>query len=262
MFFTVKKFRFRIFIFLLLSFVVTYFLQDNYKFVKDISKESLKWPVQTDVSEENPINFNKNGFAYSVHPVADYDISGLVVHKLDYNKWYSLSRTDELFTTDLCVIWGGNLRSGNYRSLSTSVSQDQRFCFFKYSYDKPMNNSEISNNHLLVNNPKIEKALADIRAGDQVRIRGFLADVNAVVLGETKKYEWKEAGWKTSVSRDDGGAGACEIIYVTDLQILKKGNFIFHLLHDISKWAILLVVVWVLGEMLGEAFGGKTKARY
>ena len=48
---------------------------------------------------------------------------------------------------------------------------------------------------------------------------------------------------KTSTIRTDDGAGACEIIYVEDVQILKKGNPVSYYLF---KSALFLLGVFVI----------------
>jgi hypothetical protein len=247
----IKKWRnFFLLIFIPL-FILSYFAKEKFKTADYISPQSLMEPEQTEADIE-PFEFEKDGFVYNLTPLYSYDISGLVVHRLDYNTWYSLSRTDKLFTTDLCIIWGENLKSKAYQNKSLSVKQDFRFCLFSYGGDLVFNGREVSNNHLLVNNKEVAVVLKKVSVGDQVRIKGYLVNVEAKALdGKTEKMaEWKDMRWQTSVTREDSGGGACEIIYATSLQILKKGNEFYHGLFAVSSFVLLLVILWMIFDFV------------
>jgi hypothetical protein len=55
----------------------------------------------------------------------------------------------------------------------------------------------------------LEKELKQIRHGDIVQLNGYLVDVDA-------DSGWH---WRTSLSRDDSGNGACEIVYLESVII-------------------------------------------
>jgi len=238
-----------IFMLLLAVFAVTFFTKDRYRPVKDIRPEVLAEPLQSSPAQTEPIVFRKNGYSYTVTPLYDYDISGLVVSSLKYDSWYSLSRTDSVFLVDLCVIWGGNVRDRAYAQPSLRFSQDYRFCLWTASGRVTFSDKEISNNHLVIEDDRLEKLAKSVSAGDQVRIKGKLARVEARALGETGSYERQNLVWNSSTTRDDTGAGACEVIYVESLEILKKGNPVSHFLFDFSKYGLLAVIVWTLASI-------------
>jgi hypothetical protein len=54
----------------------------------------------------------------------------------------------------------------------------------------------------------VRKVLAGVRAGSLVEFRGRLVDI-----------EGKEGGMRTSLTRDDTGAGACEILLTSSAHI-------------------------------------------
>jgi hypothetical protein len=58
-------------------------------------------------------------------------------------------------------------------------------------------------------NKKVKKTLKGLREGDLVTLRGYLVDVDH----ETGWF------WRTSMSREDTGAGACEIVYVESVSV-------------------------------------------
>ncbi len=85
--------------------------------------------------------------------------------------------------------------------------------------DPPVNNPDYvsthcSNNHLIPADNAIKRKIKRLKKGDHVRIQGYLVNVDA------ENSAGKVYLWDTSVSRDDSGDGACEIIYVTNIQWL------------------------------------------
>ncbi len=235
----IVKFWHIIFCASLLVFCITYFINDRYKSVDSISPQALQAPTQKELVNAKSIKFNRDGYSYTLNPLYDYTIQGLVLHQQKYDAWYSLSRTDKTFIKDLCVLWGKTLESGSYRNGSVAIKQDSRWCWFSYSGNITFNSSEISNNHLIASNPEIERQIRSISGGDQIRIAGKLVNVHAEAIGKTDRYESLIADWKTSTVRNDSGGGACEVIYVESIQIIKKGNSLSHLLFFVSKWILV-----------------------
>src|SRR5690606_23298616 len=77
-----------------------------------------------------------------------------------------------------------------------------------------------TNVHAIPATPEIEQRLRTIRPDDVVHLSGLL--VNAYRPDDGYR-------WKTSVVRDDTGDGACEIVYVTDIEIaspLPRGTYV------------------------------------
>jgi len=254
LFLKIGQYRTRLFLLFLLFLLIGYFGKGSYKSITDIRPEVLVEPVQTQVTPKTPIEFQKDGFSYTLTPLFDYRISGLVVHRMDYNKWYSLSRTDKTFTTDLCMVWGDNIKSGAYKNKSLSIKQDFRFCLFSYWGGTPIKNEQLSNNHLIIRNSDVKKISEGISAGDQIRITGKLVNVHTDVIGTAGTYEPKVADWTTSITRADASGGACEIIYVENIEILKKGNVIYHTVYNIGKYGIMMVFFWYFLEMFRFVF--------
>jgi hypothetical protein len=243
-----------LFLIFLITASVTFFTKESHRNVTAIDPRVLQEPVQEVTDLEDIIRFNKDGFAYTVKPLYDYDISGIVVHKQNYNTWYSISRIDRVFPVDLCLIWGDNVRSGVYKNSGTKFRQDFRFCLFTYTGGVPVLNEGVSNNHLVIKNDTLEKLAKSISGGDQVRIIGKLVNVEARPLAAAEKYEPDDLIWNTSVNRTDTGAGACETIYIESIEILKKGNANSHLLFTVSLYGMLVIVLVGLGEMVVALF--------
>lgn len=95
------------------------------------------------------------------------------------------------------------------------IRQNNRFYYWHVN-DFPIPRDEIelssTNLHLVPDNPQIAEALAKLKRGDVVSIVGYLTDVkdeNAYI-------------WTTSRSRKDSGDGACEIVLVKQLSVIKQ----------------------------------------
>ena len=246
--------RYLFFIFLVLV-VFSYFEKDRYASVDQIVPEINPAPIQTALSrvDQTPITFVKNNYNYTVTPLYDYTLNGLVLHTQKYDTWYSLNRIDKTFTKDVCMIWGKTLEEKGYQDSTLHVGQDYRWCFYSYATSGLVfNATEFSNNHLIASSPEIEKKILSIDGGDQVRITGKLVNVHATMINtnQREQYEAPQIDWNSSVTRDDTGAGACETIYVENIEIIKKGNPVFHILYSVSLYGLGTIIFWLITEFI------------
>jgi hypothetical protein len=62
------------------------------------------------------------------------------------------------------------------------------------------------------------RQIGSIRVGDQIRMTGLLVDYKVTKAGQDIFTR------RTSLTRDDTGNGACEILYVTGLSVVVRGN--------------------------------------
>ena len=67
--------------------------------------------------------------------------------------------------------------------------------------------SHSANMHMIPANEKVKQVLLGVRPGELVSFGGYLVRVE-------KPGGWT---WKTSLTRTDSGAGACEVVWVEDL---------------------------------------------
>ena len=235
-----KKINGPLFLILTITLIVTFFAGSNYKKVNFIVPAVLEEPVQKEIQVSNPIKFTKDGFLYELTPRAEYEISALIVHKMDY-RWFSLSKTDNAIPMDIGLIWGSNVKDRLYKDKSLKFSQDGRFLWAKWSGNLKFNMEECSNNHMVVNRADLEKKLKSLYAGDQIYIKGKLVDIKAIYNSEEKNP--KNLTLATSTARNDTGAGACEIIYPEDIIILKKANTFYRFLFQISFYGLILLII-------------------
>jgi hypothetical protein len=75
---------------------------------------------------------------------------------------------------------------------------------------------ELSNNHLLCDDPAIARALRNARVGDQIRFRGYLVEYS-----HNHGFRFVRG---TSVTHTDTGNGARETVFATDAEIIRPGN--------------------------------------
>ena len=183
-----------------------------------------------------------DGIEYTVRPLYTYDLYGLVVSKHDADTWWDYihkSWRDKLNVTDLCTIWGANARSGNYRDLDYSSTQFE--CYAQTGSTevwRAFDMAALSNNHLLADDPAIARALKAVHVGDQVHLRGYLAEYS-----HDQGFHFFRG---TSTTRGDQGNGACETIYATDVEILRAGNGGWRMTFWAAAVTFLIgIVAWI-----------------
>lgn len=236
----ISKFIFGI---LLLVAVITFFTRNNYRSVNNINAAVQSEPIQTEAENQEPIEFTKDDYKYNLTPIYDYEINGLIVQRMNY-MWFSVYKTDSVFPSDVCMVWGSNAKNKIYKEESLKFSQDMRFCFAQWSSKTDFNMEEISNNHLVFKNEETEKKAKSLSRGDQVKIKGQLVNIEAKNIGKPGEYDPDFIKWESSISRNDAGAGACEVIYVDSIEILSKANSISHALFEFSFYSLLLLIIF------------------
>jgi hypothetical protein len=126
---------------------------------------------------------------------------------------YSVGPLARLVPTDLAVGWGPMSDSGVLEAIE--ISQGNRFYYWRtetWPVAREVIESHSANWHLIPENELVGRALARLRAGSVVELRGKLVDI-----------EGKEGGMRTSLSRTDTGAGACEILLAHSLELVEAG---------------------------------------
>jgi hypothetical protein len=211
--------------------------KDRWPASRDFLPDVFREPVQVLGDGPAPFDAAQKGYAYTVRPVAAYEIWGMVVSSHYAGSFLDITHDaakDYLNIKDLCVLWGKNLETGAFRNLKF---WNRDFTCF-YSWSEPaageaFSPSHISNNHLITPDSALRKTIRSVRRGDQVHFRGWLAAYGHKGSGSMRG---------TSTSRNDTGGGACETVYVTQFEIIKRAN---------AAWrAIMPLTLVVIGGCL------------
>lgn len=124
---------------------------------------------------------------------------------------YYLHREGDLSPIDLALGWGPMSDQSVLDRLK--ISQSGRWYRFSYDFPAPIPEplliSSSSNMHMIPADSGIARRLKKVRKGDVVVLEGYLVDVD-------HPSGWR---WRTSMSRNDTGNGACEIVYVESMRL-------------------------------------------
>jgi len=160
-------------------------------------------PVQTLIDSAQAVEHGD----FRLRPRADFSATVRILHREDY----SLGDLAQLVPTDFAVGWGRMSDSSVLRDIE--ISQGNRFYFWR-TENWPLERAEIeshsANWHVIPDNDVVRRVLADLRPGSLIELRGRLVDV-----------EGKEGGMSTSLTRDDTGPGACEILLASYARVLE-----------------------------------------
>jgi hypothetical protein len=92
-----------------------------------------------------------------------------------------------------------------------AISQSGRFYYWHVdAFPIPRREIETSsaNLHMIPADSTVRHSLAQVRVGQVIHLRGFLVDA-------ARANGWR---WRTSMTREDTGAGACEVVYVEEIE--------------------------------------------
>jgi hypothetical protein len=203
-------------------------------------------PLQR-ASERGVFTTTIKGYTYTLTPRAAYEIAGLVVSQHRGDALFNLyHQADPGNIRDVCVVWGEAVTNGSYRKVK--FSSEEFTCSYSWSgaLTPAFRPEKASNNHLVPADRAIARRIGAIRVGDQIRMTGLLVDYTVTKDGQDVFSR------RTSLTRGDTGNGACEILYVTDLSVVARGD---HRQADAAR------VLWYAGLALLVALGGVWVAR-
>ncbi len=124
---------------------------------------------------------------------------------------YFMGREADLSPIDLALGWGPMSNQAVLNQLK--ISQSGRWFRWRYECSPPVPEpliiSSSSNMHMIPSSKSIERRLKQLRRGSIIRLEGYLVDVD-------HDSGWR---WRSSMSRNDTGDGACELVYVESLEV-------------------------------------------
>ncbi|HUQ12355.1 MAG TPA: hypothetical protein VM146_18740 [Steroidobacteraceae bacterium] len=153
---------------------------------------------------ESGERIDRDGF--HLVPRADFSATVRVLHREDYSR----GPLANLVPTDFAVGWGP--MSDTRVLADIEISQGNRFYYWR-TQNWPIERHDIethsANWHVIPENDSVRAVLRRLKAGSLVELRGRLVDI-----------EGKEGGMRTSLTRDDTGAGACEILLADSARLM------------------------------------------
>lgn len=180
--------------------VCSYFLinNDDTKYVDKILIPSA--PIQTPSALKNN-SFNIDDAKITV--LAEYSGKVLIEGKRKYFDGMS-----SIVPIDLIFVWGPLSKQSNRDQMS--YSQSNRWYIFttknqSFMTSKIYNNA--ANTHIIPANSEILNSVTKIHKGDIIEFSGYLVNI-----------EKDNHFIASSLTREDSGAGACEVLYLTKIK--------------------------------------------
>ena len=147
---------------------------------------------------------------YTLHPLENFDIRARVLAA----EHCSADREADLSPVDLALGWGSMSDSAVIDRLS--ISQSGRFYLWRYENEPPIPTQEIishsANMHMIPASSEIKRELKELRPGEIVSLNGYLVEATA-------NDGWH---WRSSLTREDSGDGACEVIWVKNISVTER----------------------------------------
>jgi hypothetical protein len=143
---------------------------------------------------------------YRITPLASFSLEARVLAA----ERYRFDRQADLSPVDLALGWGPMSDSAVLATID--ISQSRRFYYWHVErFPIPRRDIEThsANMHMIPATRSIERALKSMRPGQIVKLAGYLVEASAA-------NGWR---WRSSLTREDTGAGACELVWVTDLEV-------------------------------------------
>lgn len=171
-----------------------------------VSKE----PVQ-EADGKGPFEFRAGRRRYRVVPRFRWDESGRVLSERPYR----LATAAVLIPHDLVLGWGpvvlppyaGRIHFTQYARFYMWGTSDR-------SLDRQTIATHTANTHVIPSDDRLRRALACVARGDDVRLEGWLVDVEGI--------DEPSFRWATSTSREDEGPGGCETVFLKRLTIGRR----------------------------------------
>ena len=147
------------------------------------------------------LNHDWNAYGYNITALEKFTFEARVLG----TEHYSMDREADLAPVDLALGWGPMANPTVIEQVK--ISQSNRFYHWHVDqFPIPRRDIEINsaNMHMVPASADVERALRAIRPGVKVSFSGYLIEARA-------PDGWR---WKSSLTREDTGAGACELVWV------------------------------------------------
>ena len=160
-------------------------------------------PKQTDLIQAE--KFQHKG--YQITPLAEFQLTGKILSREDY----SFGRESDLSPIDLALGWGAMSDEAVLDKIDISQSgRWYRWQVKDFPIPRKTIETQSANMHMVPANSQVEDMLEKTKQGQIVELSGYLIRVDA-------DDGWH---WQSSMTRNDTGAHACELILVQSFQVL------------------------------------------
>ena len=160
-------------------------------------------PLQSPAAEAGPVRMGR----WTLTPRATYDITARILSREDYR----FDPLSELAPEDLALGWGP--MSDNAVLAHFEITQGARFYTWQPRGALPVSRDAVvshsANTHVIPVDAATRAQLARLRVGQIVHLSGRLVD--------GKRDDG--AYFSTSLTREDSGAGACEMLLVEHVEV-------------------------------------------
>lgn len=205
-------------------------------------------PLQHNATDES-FEFDYLGKQYTIEPLADYDLNGLIVSHNDPAGWGDIYHDEQSVDfRDICVLWGNNLNTHvfdgfQFWSEPWTCNAQTKSEAAAAAFDL----TAIGNNHILSADDNVRKTITSARIGDQIHFSGKL--INYYPSGMS------EYGRKSSLTRSDTGNGACEVVFVKSAEILQRGPELGYNLFTYGRLAFAIFLIARIAIVLFVPYG-------
>lgn len=170
----------------------------------DWSREPVQSPT-----DRPPFQIGTGKETVTLQPRAAFEVAARVAGA----ERYRMDGGAALSPVDLVLTWG-RLPEEPFKS-EVSYQQMTRYYFWRApsaDLDLGYIQSHSSNMHMIPAGDNVRRALLSVGEGDAVRVRGLLVNAS----------RGDGFTWSSSLSRTDSGPGACELVWVEEIQIGRK----------------------------------------
>lgn len=196
----------RVVVAVLLLMVAVGFLERCRPIGEPSQSPHLDWgeePLQVE-TEREPFEVETRKGMVQLVPRADYSVTGMVIGV----ERYRFDASAFLSPLDVALAWGpvpDFVDRLSFQQMGRFVHWQTRDMSLDFAAIK----AGVANTHAIPANSTVERAIASLDRGEAVRLEGVLVDARAP----------DGFKWRTSLSRTDDGAGACELMWVEAVEV-------------------------------------------
>lgn len=162
-------------------------------------------PTQVNLPRDKP-TFDFGDF--HLKPLARFTLDARLLH----SRVYRFDPGARLVPIDLAVGWGP--MSDQQVLDRLHITQSMRFFWYEYQNPPPIPKDQIINHatniHIIPSTRELAASCKSLRYGALVHLSGELVEATGPHI----------ATWRSSLSRTDSGKGACELLYLEEMELL------------------------------------------